>query len=47
MPQKKPRNGQLTADQKETNTIISSIRVKVEHAIAGIKRLDVSRNNRK
>jgi len=30
----------ITADEKENNTIISSIRVKVEHAIAGIKRFN-------
>lgn len=40
MPKKKPRNGNLTTDEKETNAIISSIRVKVEHAIAGIKRFN-------
>lgn len=40
MPQKKPRNGELTPDQKETNSIIASIRVKVEHAIAGLKRFN-------
>ena len=40
MSQKKPRNAELTSDQKETNSIISSIRVKVEHAIAGLKRLN-------
>ena len=40
MPKKKPRNGELTTDEKETNSIISSIRVKVEHAIAGLKRLN-------
>ena len=40
MPKKKPRNGSLTADEKETNSIISSIRVKVEHVIGGIKRFN-------
>ena len=40
MPQKKPRNGELTSDQKETNHIISSIRVRVEHTISGIKRMN-------
>lgn len=38
IPKKKPRGGDLTADEKETNRIISSFRVVVEHAIGGIKR---------
>lgn len=40
MPKKKPRNGQLTQDEKEINAIISSLRIKVEHAIGGIKRFN-------
>ena len=35
---KKPRGGELTASEKETNKIISSYRAIVEHAIGGIKR---------
>jgi len=44
IPYKKPRksknnpNPELTKEQKEYNKTISSIRVKVEHAIAGMKR---------
>lgn len=38
LPKKKPRGRELTADEKETNKIISSYRVIVEHAIGGIKR---------
>lgn len=38
IPRKKPRGRELTADEKETNRIISSYRVIVEHAIGGIKR---------
>lgn len=38
MPKKKSRGRALTADEKETNKIISSYRVIVEHAIGGIKR---------
>ena len=38
IPKKKPRGRGLTADEKETNKIISSYRVIVEHAIGGIKR---------
>ena len=40
MPKKKPKNGKLTKDEKETNAIISSIRIKVEHAIGGVKRFN-------
>lgn len=35
---KKPKNGELTAEQKAENAIISSIRIVVEHAIGGLKR---------
>lgn len=38
LPKKKPRGRDLTVDEKETNKIISSYRVIVEHAIGGIKR---------
>lgn len=38
IPKKKPPGKQLSWDEKETNRIISSYRVIVEHAIAGIKR---------
>lgn len=38
-PQKKPRKGTLTEEQKALNQIISARRVVVEHAIGGIKRL--------
>jgi hypothetical protein len=44
MPEKKPRGKQLTKYQKELNGLIASIRVKVEHAIAGVKRLKIIRN---
>jgi hypothetical protein len=40
MPKKKTKNIKLTPDEKETNSIISSIRIKVEHAIGGIKRFN-------
>lgn len=50
MPKRKPRGGELTDDEKATNKAISSLRVKVEHAIAGAKRnrsvLDICRNTR-
>src|SRR5215472_16806197 len=37
-PQKKPKGKELTAEQKEHNSLISSIRIVIEHIIAGIKR---------
>ena len=37
-PKKKPRGGELTTDEKAQNRAISSIRVRVEHAINGVKR---------
>lgn len=39
IPKKKSRGKPLTYDEKETNKLISSYRVLVEHAIGGIKRL--------
>ena len=38
IPKKKSKGKNLTYDEKETNKIISSLRVVVEHAIGGIKR---------
>jgi hypothetical protein len=47
-PTKKPRNGHLTDAQKAGNRLISSVRVVIEHLIAGVKRChivkDVFRN---
>jgi len=37
-PTKKPRGGQLTDAEKSINQAISSIRIRVEHAIGGVKR---------
>ncbi len=39
MPKKKPRGKELTGKEKAQNKVISSIRVRVEHAIGGIKRM--------
>jgi hypothetical protein len=51
MPKRKPRGGKLTDQEKEANRAISSVRVRVEHALAGIKRnrsvLDICRNIKK
>jgi hypothetical protein len=41
MPTKKPKGKELTKDQKEENTRIARVRVKVEHVMSGIKRLRV------
>ena len=37
-PCKKPKGKELTPEQKEQNSLISSIRIVIEHIIAGIKR---------
>ena len=51
MPKKKPRTRELTQFAKEQNTKKSSVRVLVENALAGVKRLrivsDVFRNRKK
>ena len=39
MPLRKPRTSELTEKQKKYNKKTSQIRVKVEHALAGVKRL--------
>ena len=47
-PKKKPKGQELTAEDKAENTMISSIRMLVEHVISGVKRChivkDVFRN---
>jgi hypothetical protein len=37
-PKKKPRGGELTPLEKVANRAISSIRIRIEHAIGGVKR---------
>lgn len=44
VPKKKPKNGFLIPEEKEDNSLISSIRIKVGHAIGGVKRLGVATN---
>lgn len=44
LPYKKPKNKELTENQKRTNKAISKIRVGVEHAFAGVKRIKIIRN---
>ena len=41
MPTKKPRKKEFTEEQKENNRKISSVRVRVEHSIGGIKRIRI------
>ncbi|MGZ8975231.1 transposase family protein [Methylomagnum sp.] len=47
-PKKKPRGGELTPEDKESNRPISSVRIVIEHVISGVKRCrivkDVFRN---
>lgn len=49
-PKKKPKGKELSEDDKAQNSLISSIRIVVEHVIAGVKRLrivkDVFRNTK-
>jgi hypothetical protein len=37
-PKKKPRGKELTPDEKADNRLISKIRIRIEHAIGGVKR---------
>jgi hypothetical protein len=34
-PNKKPRGGELTPPEKATNRLMASIRIRIEHALAG------------
>ncbi|MGB3616967.1 MAG: transposase family protein, partial [Catalinimonas sp.] len=38
LPFKKPKEAELTQDQKRYNRLVSSLRIRVEHAIRGLKR---------
>ncbi len=44
LPYKTPRKGKLTDLQKKINQKISAIRVRIEHAFSGVKRLKIIRN---
>lgn len=44
LPYKKPKNGEITDLQKQINKAIGSVRVKIEHAFSGVKRLKIIRN---
>ena len=41
LPFKKPKGKKLNAVQKQLNKAISSLRIKIEHAFAGVKRLKI------
>lgn len=41
LPFKKPKHKELTPAQKETNRVIASIRVRVEHVIGALKHFDI------
>lgn len=43
-PKKKPRGGKHSAEDKAANRLISSIRVVIEHIIAGVKRCRIVRD---
>jgi len=43
-PKKKPRNGELTAEEKATNQAISRKRVRIEHSIGGAKVFHIARD---
>jgi hypothetical protein len=49
-PKKKPPEGELTEEEKKSNSLISSVRIVVEHVISGVKRVhivkDVFRNTK-
>lgn len=44
LPFKKPRNRELNEGQKQINKALGSLRVIIEHAFAGVKRLKIVRN---
>jgi len=41
IPHKKPKNGELTAEQKQENKVLASKRIIVEHCIGGVKRFRI------
>ena len=45
MPKKKPEGKELTAVEKQENKRISGIRIKVEHAIGGMKKCRIVKYN--
>jgi hypothetical protein len=51
VPHKKPRNGELTSEQKTENRLLSKVRIAIEHVNRRIKRFRIMscryRNKRK
>ena len=43
-PKKKPRNGELTAEEKANNQAIARKRVRIEHSIGGAKVFHIARD---
>ena len=43
-PKKKPKGGELTPEEKAENTVISSVRIRVEHSIGGVKVYRITRD---
>jgi hypothetical protein len=46
-PKKKPRGGELTPQEKASNRAIASIRIRIEHAIGGVKRSRMVKDRRR
>jgi len=44
LPFKKPKNCKLSTVQKQLNQALSSLRVTIEHAFGGVKRLKIIRD---
>lgn len=42
IPHKKPKGGELTAEQKAENRVLAQERVVVEHAFGGLKRYGIA-----
>lgn len=43
-PKKKPKGGELTPEEQAENTVISSVRIRVEHSIGGVKVYPITRD---
>jgi hypothetical protein len=44
IPKKKPKNAQLTTEEKAENRVISALRMPIEHVFAGLKRMNCLRH---
>ena len=43
-PKKKPKGGELTPEEQAENAVISSVRIRVEHSIGGVKVYRIARD---